>query len=249
MKSRTSIKQEFFKAKASNGSDAAIHTTSKFKQFLTGKLGAAPSIVVLALCLSSGLANAAALHVNCANNVADTAALRNTINGSASGDQINIHGVCLVNQTIVLKGARSYLGDIRTDGAATQIRQANGANLPAVLASDSWDNNTTWGGEPIRSAHLQVDGNKANNSSGTVGIMVRSWLAVIEDVGVAKTSGDGIRITNLSKNNTALTSSMVNGRISNAFIEDVNGSGINVVDTGNSITDWDVIDTLIGTTR
>ncbi len=233
----------FSKATASNGGSSTAHTASKFKQFFTGKFGAA-----LALCLSSGLVNAAALHVNCTNNVADTAALRNTINGSAAGDQINIHGVCLVNQTIVLKGGRSYLGDIRTDGSATQIRQANGANLPAVLASDSWDNNTAWVGEPIRIAHLQVDGNKANNASGTVGIMVRSWLAVIEDVGVAKTSGDGIRITNLSKNNTALTSSMVNGRISNVFIEDVNGSGINVVDTGNSITDWDVIDTWIGTT-
>lgn len=202
----------------------------------------------LLLCLSTGLVQASEIHVSCANNLTDADTLQNKINASMPGDQINIHGACQVNKTIVLKENRSYIGDVKTESAATTIWQANGANLAAVVASDSWNDNTSWPGGPIRIAHLHINGNKASNSSGTVGIMMRSWLAVIENVMISQTSGDGIRLTSPSKNGTKLSVNMVNGRISNVFIKEVNGTGVNVVDDGNRITDWDLLDTWIGDT-
>lgn len=206
------------------------------------------TITALMLCLSSGLVSASVLDVYCVNNTSDTDTLQNKINASMPGDQINIHGACQVNKTIVLKENRSYIGDVKTESAATTIWQANGANLAAVVASDSWNDNTTWPGGPIRIAHLHINGNKSSNSSGTVGIMMRSWLSVIEDVMISQTSSDGIRLSSPSKNGGKLSVNMVNGRISNVFIKEVNGSGIYVVDDGNRITDWDILDTWIGDT-
>src|ERR1019366_4931660 len=88
------------------------------------------SLLVLAAA-ACATARAAAVDVNCANAAGDAKALNAA---SKTGDAIHIHGTCLVDQTIVLNGNRSYLGDSRT---GTVIRQANGANLPALLASDS----------------------------------------------------------------------------------------------------------------
>src|SRR6185312_12509138 len=45
---------------------------------------------------------------------------------------------------------------------------------------------------------------------------------------------------------TTLTNTQVNSRINNVFIHDVSGNGINVVDTGNSVTDTDVLDSWLG---
>jgi len=86
--------------------------------------------------IAAGLpAQAAVVNVTCKNITADTAALNTAISGSNTGDQIAIHGSCLINGIIVLYGNRTYLGGSRT---GTVIRQASGSNLPAMLASDSW---------------------------------------------------------------------------------------------------------------
>src|ERR1035441_837257 len=92
-------------------------------------------LLILAAC---GAARAAAIDVNCANAAGDAKALNAAIAASKTGDAIHIHGTCLVDQTIVLNGNRSYLGDSRT---GTVIRQAEAANLQALLASDSWESN------------------------------------------------------------------------------------------------------------
>ena len=186
-------------------------------------------------------ASAAVVNVNCKNNVHDTTILNNAINGSKSGDAIDIHGQCLVNQTIVLFGNRSYLGDSRT---GTVIRQADGSNLPALLASDSWAQDSPYTGAPIRIADLTLDGNSSGNSM-TNDLVIRSWFTVIEDLLVENAPGDGIQVTNLSKNNVKLKTSQVNGRISNCLVANSGGDGIHVVDTGNSVTDWDLLDSWV----
>jgi len=188
-----------------------------------------------------GTAFGADVDVTCSHQVADTAALNASINNSHSGDEIRIHGNCLVNGTIVLLGDRTYVGDSRT---GTTITQAKGSNLAALLASDSWNTDVTYTGGPIRIAHLTLDGNNVANT-GTNVLVIRSWLTVIEDLVVQNAPGDGIQITNLSKNGVALTTSQVNGRISNCFVNNFNGNGIHVVDTGNSVTDWDLLDSWV----
>lgn len=184
----------------------------------------------------------AEVDLTCKNAVADTATLNQGISGSSAGDEIRIHGQCLINDTITLRGDRSYIGDSRT---GTIITQASRSNLVAMLASDSWNTakqDTT--GDPIRIAHLTLNGNSQNNS-GTNALVIRSWLTVIEDMQIENAPADGIQITNLNKNNVALTNTQVNGRISNVFVTDSGGNGIHVVDSGDSVTDWDLLDSWI----
>src|SRR5581483_11426708 len=47
------------------------------------------------------------------------------------------------------------------------------------------------------------------------------------------------------KDGVNLTNTSVNGRISNVFVTDCSGTGIHVVDSGNSLTDWDLLDSWI----
>ena len=182
----------------------------------------------------------------CTNDAAhDTALLATTINASAAGDLLRIHGSCLVRETICLRGDRAYVGDSRS---GTIIQQAGGAYLAAVLASDTWCENHAWTGAPLRISSLTVDGNRRNQPfwNDTVGIMIRSWQTVIEDIHVKGAGSDGIRITNLARDGTTgLHTSQVNGRISNVFVEDSGGSGIRVLDTQNACTDWSLLDSWI----
>lgn len=183
----------------------------------------------------------AQVDISCTNATTDTGLLNSGIESSRAGDEIKIHGHCLINGTIVLLGDRTYAGDSRT---GTTISQASGTNMAAMLASDSWSTDSTTTGDPVRIAHLSLNGNSAANS-GTNALVIRSWLTVIEDLQVENAPGDGIQITNLSKNGVALQNSQVNGRVSNCFVTNSGGIGIHVVDTGNSVTDWDLLDSWV----
>jgi hypothetical protein len=198
-------------------------------------------LLAVALCFFSALAFGVEVNVNCTNQTSDTALLNNAISGSNFGDQIRIHGTCLINGVIVLLGDRSYIGDSRT---GTIIQQANGANLPAMLASDTWAANTNYTGDPIRIADLTLNGNSSRNS-GTNALVIRSWMTVIEDVLVENAPGDGIQITSQSQSGVALKTTEVNGRISNVFVTNSGGNGIHIVDTTNSVTDWDLLDSWV----
>lgn len=187
---------------------------------------------------------AAVVDVTCKNATADTSALNTAISGSNVGDQIAIHGTCLINGIIVLDGDRSYVGDSRT---GTVIQQAPGSNLPAMLASDSWMSGyqyPAYTGDPIRIAHLTLDGNSAANS-GTTALVIRSWMTVVEDLYIENAPVDGIQVTSVSQGNVSLTNSEVNGRISNVFITGSGANGVHIVDPVNSVTDWDLLDSWI----
>jgi len=184
-------------------------------------------------------AAAGEVHVICENAAGDATKLNNAIRESKPSDVIRIHGTCLIRETVVLLGNRSYIGDSRT---GTVLRQADGANLPALVASDSWNNNAASTGSPVRIAHLTLDGNRANNTN-TSNLVIRSWLTVIEDVVSRNAPVDGIRLTNLGRDGkTGLKTTQVNGRISNCFIDRSGANGIRVLDTGNAVTDWDLLD-------
>jgi hypothetical protein len=187
-------------------------------------------------------ANAAVLTATCADNSTDATTLQNAINGSAAGDQIIIDGPCLISKTIKLLGDRTYQGQNRT---GTVLQQASGANLPAILASDSWVSNSPTTGDPLVIRDLTIDGNKANNPTAGDALVIRSWHTTIEDIDVINSNGDGIKITNMSKNGTALTNTQVNGTIRNVFVTGSGADGIRVQDTGNSVTDWNLLDSWI----
>lgn len=184
----------------------------------------------------------------CGNTPADAKLLQAAIDASAPGDQVRIHGSCMLNATVCLNGDRAYFGDSR---AGTVLKQAAGARLPALLASDSWCANDAFTGAPLRLSSLTLDGNaKENPGARTVGLMLRSWSSVVDDVHVTGASGDGIRLTNVAEDNTTgLKSSQVNGRISNVFVEASGGSGIRVLDSQNACTDWSLVDSWISTSN
>ena len=203
-------------------------------------------VVIRACCfgpllLIGAAAFAAQVNVTCINTSADAVKLNTAIENSRSGDRIQIHGTCLLNATIVLLGDRTYEGDSRT---GTILRQAGGTNLPALLASDSWSDDWTHTGDPIRIAQLTLDGNGSANS-GTNALVIRSWLTVIEDMQVENAPADGIQITNLSKNGVRLQSSQVNGHISNCLVTNSGAIGIHVVDDSTSVTDWSLLDSWV----
>jgi hypothetical protein len=201
------------------------------------------SVLIFAMFLSVGaFAFGAQVNVTCGNTTADAGKLNTAIENSHEGDLIQIHGACLVNATVVMLGNRTYSGDSRT---GTIIQQASGANLAALVASDSWADDWTYTGAPIRIAHLTIDGNSGANS-GTNALVIRSWLTDIEDLQVENAPADGIQITNLSKNSSALQTSQVNGHISNVYVTNSGGDGIHIVDTGNSVTDWSLLDSWVG---
>jgi hypothetical protein len=193
------------------------------------------------LLITSAAAFAAPVNVTCANTTADAVKLNTAIENSHSGDRIQIHGICLLNATVVLLGDRTYEGDSRT---GTILRQAGGSNLPALVASDSWNNDWTYTGDPIRIAQVTLDGNSSANSA-TNALVIRSWLTVLEDILVENAPADGVQITSLSKNGVDLEGSEVNGHISNVFVTNSGSVGIHVVDPGNSVTDWSLLDSWV----
>lgn len=177
------------------------------------------------------------------NTPADAAALNAAIAGSPEGCEVVLRGTFLLNQTIRLLSQRSYRGESR---AGTVLRQADGANLDALVATSTYLDNAPWTGAPLALRHLTLDGNrKGNPTARTTGLIVRSWLTVVEDLCITNVGGDGLRLTSLSANGTGLKNTQVNGSISGCLIEGSGRHGVNVEDRGNSVTDWTLRDNWI----
>ena len=138
---------------------------------------------------------AKAVDIYCRGRPTDAALLNGAIASSQRGDNLRIHGLCLVDATIVLLGDRSYTGDTRS---GTVIMQVNNTNLPAILASDTWANNEPFPGEPVRLEHFTVDGNRAANT-GSSGIVLRCREPLVQDVHVQNVPSDGIVVTDVAR--------------------------------------------------
>ncbi len=180
------------------------------------------------------------IHVSCRNNLSDAAAINDAIQASAYGDEIIISGQCLINQSIVLLGDRSYRG---TSTTGTVLKQADGANLEALLVSDSYAENQEWTGTPVSIRQMLLDGNsQMNPQAQTDGIILRSWLSVVEYVEITDMSQDGIKLAYKSANGTDLKGGQVNGRISGNLIDRSGRYGIFVE---FHVTDWNLIDNWI----
>jgi hypothetical protein len=179
--------------------------------------------------------SAAQVDARCADTGTDAATIQSAINASSPGDEIVIDGPCLITSTLRLLNDRTYRGDSR---AGTILTQADGANLAAMMATQSWVDNVTYTSSGIRIEKLTLDGNRAANT-GTVPLMLRAWNSRVYDVEIAGAPGDGIRATSVSQNGTRLVNTtQVNSIIADVFIRDSGGHGIHVVDPDNAVTDW-----------
>jgi hypothetical protein len=177
------------------------------------------------------------VNILCKNSLSDAAAINAAITSSSVGDEIVISGQCLINQTIKLLGDRTYRGTSRT---GTVLKQADGANLVALLATDTYLENREWTGTPVTIRQMTLDGNsKANQQAQTDGIILRSWWSVVEDMYINDMSQDGIEVAYKSADGTKLKTSQVNGTISRNFI---NASGRHGVYEELGVTDWYLTD-------
>jgi hypothetical protein len=181
-------------------------------------------------------AYAARVAATCTGGTSDSATIQAAINASLPGDAIVIKGPCTITATIKLLDNRTYRGDSRT---GTVLTQAAGANLPAMLASDSWVNNSTVAATGEQIEDLTLDGDGKQNT-GTVPLMLRAWDSRVYDVEIDDAPGNGIELDSLSQNLTHLasTSNLVNSIISDVFVQNSGGDGIADVDPDNHATDW-----------
>ncbi len=177
------------------------------------------------------------------NTAADAATVNAAIAASPKGSEIVLRGEFLIDAPIRLLGERSYRGESR---AGTVLKQADGANLPAVVASSVYLDDTEWTGTPLAIRHLTIDGNRAQNpDSATAGLVLRSWLSTVEDVHIRNCASDGLRLTSRSLNGVGLKTTQVNGRIAANFIERSGRHGISIEDPQNAVTDWILCDNWI----
>jgi hypothetical protein len=187
----------------------------------------------MAIALAAVLMLAARTHgrrmdVAC-HNVDDTALLIQVIRSSARGDSIHISGTCRVNQTIPLLGGRSYSGS-DTDGS--RIVQADGANLPALAASEAWLGEHKAPDLPTRIAHLTLDGNSQANV-GTHALVLQAWQVEVYDVCVLNAPEDAIRVTSLRaemRKGGRADQPQSKNHFSKLFIERAGNIGFHVVD-------------------
>lgn len=183
--------------------------------------------------------------IHCHKNLQDADLINRRIALSKPGDELLFDGTCLINKTIDLLGSRAYRGGSRE---GTVFQQADGANLDAIFASDTYLNNDPKTGLPITLSSLTIDGNTEKNPTAHDSIVIRSWQSTIQDIAIWGSGRDGIRLTSVSQNGTKLENTQVNGRIMNNEIMDSGRSGVYVEDPVNSCTDWHLENNNIGGT-
>lgn len=171
----------------------------------------------------------------------DDAAVDAFIQGSSRGDTLVFEGTILVSATVRLAPGRRYVSS--GPGAGKQggtIRQANGANLPAVVASQAWYDNAPSADDPIDLEFLNVDGNKANNvGATTIGIALMSYTSSIDRCYVTGAPGDGILISDRNRAGTLITNKMLEIRVTRSTVYAPGRKGIVGLDTNSAgkITD------------
>ena len=202
-------------------------------------------VAAVAAVLSSGQAwGDERVDLLCANNTGDDERINAALGSTTSGGEVVLTGTCLIDGTIRLVGDRTLRGTSRT---GTVIQQAAGANLDAMLASDTYLDNVPWTGAPVAVRSLTLLAEGGTNPTGHDALVLRSWQSVVEDVVIRDARRHGIRVTNLSANGTALANTtQVNGRIVGNHIHGSGERGVHVEDTGNTVTDWQLLDNWIG---
>lgn len=178
----------------------------------------------------------------------DTAAIQSAITASVQGSTIYFPpGTYLVSNTISLRKSRFYVGAHRE---MTTIKQANGTNLDAVVASETWLSTTsTTADNPIFISHLGINGNRSNQTGGMGHCLalITFWTN-IEHLELVGAYGDGLHLSSARRDGTEITGSSVENHISHIDVRSVNGYGIRAYDptpTAQTVTDGWIIDCII----
>lgn len=178
----------------------------------------------------------------------DTTSIQSAIDASPNGSTIYFpKGTYIVSDTINLKKSRRYIGSNRE---LTVIKQKDGANLDAVLASETWlSSSSTSSDNPIYIENLGINGNKANQSGGLgYGIILISFWNSLRDLTISNTYSDGIRLTSARKDGTEISTSSVESHLYRIDVRNPGGYGIRVHDPSASVqtvTDGWIVDCIV----
>ena len=186
--------------------------------------------------------------VRCQTDSLDSERINQAIQSSSIGSDILILGICNLTETVVLSGNRVYRGG---GSFGTVLKQADGANLEALVVTDTFASSEVFTGMPLAIRDLGINGNRDNNTATTDALVIRSFATTVENLWIEEVGGTGIRLTNTSTNGTLLSAtSQVNGIIRNNTVQLVNEKGIFIetVDGGNLVTDWNIVDNWVGFT-
>ena len=167
----------------------------------------------------------------------DTSAIQNCINAAVYGATVYFpKGTYLISSTLQVQPYVRYRGSHRSE---TFIKQANGANLDAMMASPFWYASTTAAADgSINIESLGFNGNRANQTGGLGhGIILVSFWNELRDLEITNCYGDGLNITCASKTGVEITGSAVETHISRVDVRNCGGVGIHVYCPGGASYD------------
>lgn len=171
----------------------------------------------------------------------DAGIINSVIANSPVGSVIFFPGNHIVGSTIQLLANRTYLAPLGFFNGFT-FRQKNGANLPAVVASSDWYNNSSSCGYPLRIYNVAVDGNSANNTT-SHGLALTNFNCIIEDCSFVNTPAAGILIAANTRNGSLISNGLVQTRINKCVTSATGTYGIAISDSSHGkITDGYIVE-------
>ncbi len=183
----------------------------------------------------------------------DTLAIQNTINSASQGATIYFPpGMYIISSTIQLQHSQTYLGSSDSYYGAT-LKQANNANLVALMAVTEFMTNANYSSDPVHVANLYFDGNSSNNTkppaNGGHGIIFMSSDSIIRECWFVNISCTAIVFSDVNLAGNVIINSAIENHVLNCKVNVAGQYGIWVRDQGEgTCTDGYIRDCVINMT-
>jgi Pectate lyase superfamily protein len=162
--------------------------------------------------------------------VDDTRAIGAAIAAAPGGTVWFPPGTYIVSKTLALKAGSTYRG---SNPNSSVIKQANGANLTAVMADERYITKQSTSSSGIQIEDLGIDGNSQANKHGH-GLLLMVDRSLVRRVLVGFPPEAGIVLIDQNLGGSIITNPAVENRIEDCTITQPGTYGIWVVDTNHS---------------
>jgi hypothetical protein len=164
-------------------------------------------------------------------NAATIQAAIDSLASAGSNSSITLPGGVIYSNKIIRRGSVGILGVGET---ATTLITANGLNDNLVV-DDRWENNTAFSQDPFLMADLTLDGNRANNTSGSCYVGQTYW-STFSRVRFQNAASRGVQISAQTKNGTNIGNSVADNRWENCrFFNNAQGGWFGKASTTGAI--------------
>lgn len=162
-------------------------------------------------------------------------AIQAVIDNSQPGDTIYFDRWFTIDTMIIAKERRAYIASEKTSAG---LRQADGASITALLADESWFNNTTDHGAGMRIEHMGFDANRDGDNTLGHGLIIMNWPTLINDIFCVGMPEDnhGILLTSAKADNSVITGKLQEINIMYSKFDDLlpGSSSIRGIDYSNA---------------